>query len=617
MRLNLDYYKEDLNYNKNYSLEDEEKIKSFFDKKDLETNEEIYKTDENWNVVEAVSNYRQNILNWYDFKKGSNLLEIGACFGELTGLFCEKCRNVVAVEFSKNRGEIIEKRWGEKDNLEVIIGNLKDISFNQKFDYITLMGCMDYAEDLMGDGNNSYLSMLEFARDLLNEDGVILLATDNSFGIKYLAGEKSEHADKIYGTFSNDFTDGRLFTRKELCQCIEKANLKKQRFYYPLPNYKLPEVIFSEEYLPEKSLSKLDYYIYYNENSIINKSEIDLIKQFNKNDLFEYFCNSYLVELSKNDRTDNSISFISFNNIRKEKYNLMLKMSDDGEVCKSAVNAKNTNHIEKCIENLNKLKDMGFNTIESESNGVIYSKYQKYDTLDKVIAKKIEEEKIEDAYEIIDRWFTILKEKFLKENSDGGLNYIGTAYIDLVFENIFYIENEFFIFDQEWSLEKIPLEFIFYRAIENLYFYHSELENILEKTEMLSRYNLLENIEIFRKIEKEFQLEVVDGDISEFFRKKIANQFYNIESMLDYKKEILKCIEIINGKNERIENLSKAVDEIEVEIEKRDNILKMKQEEIDSLRSELTIYKSSRLIELIRKLGEERKKMLCNKKSKK
>ena len=116
---------------------------------------------------------------------------------------------------------------------------------------------------------------------MLNEAGVILLATDKSFGIKYLAGEKSEHTEKIYGTLTNSFDNSKLFTKKELCRCINEAGLRKQRFYYPLPNYKLPNVVFSEEYLPEKSLSKLDYYIYYNENAIVNKSEIEVIKQFN------------------------------------------------------------------------------------------------------------------------------------------------------------------------------------------------------------------------------------------------------------------------------------------------------------------------------------------------
>ena len=56
--------------------------------------------------------------------------------------------------------------------------------------------------------------------------------------------------------------------------------------------------------------------------------------------------------------------------------------------------------------------------------------------------------------------------------------------MDMVFENAFFIEDEFYFFDQEWNVENIPLEFIYYRAINNMYVYNSELQEKLLKEEL-------------------------------------------------------------------------------------------------------------------------------------
>ena len=71
-------------------------------------------------------------------------MEIGAGCGALTGLLCDKCKKVTAVELSKRRATAAQLRCREKDNLEVIVGNLNDIEFGEKFDYITLIGVLEY-----------------------------------------------------------------------------------------------------------------------------------------------------------------------------------------------------------------------------------------------------------------------------------------------------------------------------------------------------------------------------------------------------------------------------------------------------------------------------------------
>ena len=50
------------------------------------------------------------------------------------------------------------------------------------------------------------------------------------------------------------------------------------------------------------------------------------------------------------------------------------------------------------------------------------------------------------------------------------MQFVKNGYIDLSFENVFYAD-EYIFYDQEWYLENLPLEFILYRAINNLYIY--------------------------------------------------------------------------------------------------------------------------------------------------
>ena len=45
----------------------------------------------------ALSDIRENILNWYDFRKDANILELNANYGEITGLLCNRALRVVAI----------------------------------------------------------------------------------------------------------------------------------------------------------------------------------------------------------------------------------------------------------------------------------------------------------------------------------------------------------------------------------------------------------------------------------------------------------------------------------------------------------------------------------------
>ena len=84
-----------------------------------------------WPVYYHLTHVRRNILNWYPFTKEDEILEIGCGFGVITGLLCDKCKSVTAVELSERRATGALLRCREKENLEIIVGNLNDIEFDK------------------------------------------------------------------------------------------------------------------------------------------------------------------------------------------------------------------------------------------------------------------------------------------------------------------------------------------------------------------------------------------------------------------------------------------------------------------------------------------------------
>lgn len=321
MKVNYDFYSGKDEYSdgdiENEIIDYEEKYKNA---------EEVFKKDIRWPVFYHLTPIRENILNWYPFDKESSVLEIGAGMGALTGLLCEKCKNVVSVELSKNRAKSIENRNKDKENLEIIVGNLNDINFGgRKFDYITLIGVYEYAA-LYTNTDNPYTDFLNNIKKLLKPNGKILIAIENKFGMKYWLGAPEDHTNIKYDgiTGYNEDSKVRTFGKEEIKDLLRKSGFEFTKFYYPLPDYKLPNIVFSDEYLPTETTIE-NYTPYYYENTQVEFDEIKAYKEIIKNKMFDFFSNSFLIEASQKEITTkvdfNKIKYIPISEASKEFYN--------------------------------------------------------------------------------------------------------------------------------------------------------------------------------------------------------------------------------------------------------------------------------------------------------
>ena len=244
-QINRKFYNGNLNHNGS-PIEDE--ILGIV--KNTDNLETIVREDLRWPIFYNLSFLRENLFNWYPFKEDANLLEIGAECGALTGLFCQKVSKVTAVEYSEKKSQIIYNRHKNYSNLEIFPGNLNDMEFEEKFDYIVLCDVLEYASQFTKT-DNPYSDFLKKIKTMLSEDGVILLAIENRLGLKYFSGSNEDHLGQSFLGIDDypNINHVRTFSRFELEELIQDAAFSKYKFFYPYPDHKFPEIIHTDEFV--------------------------------------------------------------------------------------------------------------------------------------------------------------------------------------------------------------------------------------------------------------------------------------------------------------------------------------------------------------------------------
>ncbi|MBR5768906.1 MAG: class I SAM-dependent methyltransferase, partial [Clostridia bacterium] len=251
--------------------------------------------DTRWACFYHLSPIRENILNWYPFKPGASVLEIGGGFGAVTGALCDKCASVTSVELSKRRAEGLFARHKDRENLKVIVGNLNDIEFDEKFDYITLIGVLEYA-CAFTDAPDPFTAFLRKLRGLLKPDGRLLIAIENRFGLKYWCGAEEDHTGNAMDGINGyeGITHARTFGKAELTELLAGAGFTSANYCYPYPDYKLPNVIYTDRFQPSAKSAGAVREFYLN-NEYFTANERRILPDIAANGVFPFFSNSFFV----------------------------------------------------------------------------------------------------------------------------------------------------------------------------------------------------------------------------------------------------------------------------------------------------------------------------------
>lgn len=257
--------------------------------------EEFLKTQNAWAYLYHLSPIRENLLEWYDFNPEGTLLEIGSGCGAISGLFCSKVKRVVGIDLSKRRSLINMYKNKQYDNLEIMVGNFTDIKLEEKFDYVTLIGVLEYSCYYVG-GEDAFADMLKRAKSFLKPGGTLIVAIENKYGLKYWAGSIEDHTGKPYDGICGypNVDKVRTFSRKGLENLLIRSGYTSNKFYYPMPDYKMPREVFSEDRLPSRgSLREVITSYDHKRYSVFDEEAV--FDELCDEGMFEFFANSFLV----------------------------------------------------------------------------------------------------------------------------------------------------------------------------------------------------------------------------------------------------------------------------------------------------------------------------------
>ena len=499
---------------------------------------EIVNSFENFSKTTQI---RENIINWYDFKEGSNILEIGCDFGQVTKFFCNTNFKVDSIEIDLEKYEYSQKILDQFKNIKLYNKNLIQYceeNNGNKFDYIIVTTSMDRLNEFVLENKKytAFNKFMELSSGLLNENGVILIAIDNKFAIKNFSGSTFK-GENSYAILEGKQKNTGVFSKKEIISILNSMQLK-YKFYYPFPDYKLPSVIYTDEYLPNKNSNKLKYLVYYNPKDTIVFNEIDVVKEIVKDEMLDYFSNSYFIEISKSDINFCKAKFISFNNFRKKENKLITKIYDK-YATKQNIFEEGRKHILNIEKYIDILKVNGINIIDEVKEDLVYSKYQKLNNLNDILSEYILDNNVDEALKLIDFWYDYIKSKFsnfvianeklndsvfgkynidISKEKNDKLTFLKYGFFDFIFENIFVKMNEnkideMLVYDQEWCEENLPIEFILYRALNNLFYYNNKISKFLSLGELYKKYNIEEYICEFKELERKIQENLTDNEI--------------------------------------------------------------------------------------------------------
>ena len=460
------------------------------------------------------------------------------------GILCDKCGHVTVTERSAHRAKAIAKRWQKKDNLDVYAGEWMEMDFGKKFDYIILTGVLERACGGSKD-SRQYVDYLKSMSGLLKEDGILLVSVENRFGLKYFCGVKEPHSGKVFDGINHypNGTRGYSFGRQELKDIVTEAGFSASKFYYPLPDYKLPQLIYTDEYLPEKNLRERLISYYTDQNSLI-ALEKDLYDDVIENGVFPFFANSFLIECGKKENLNTAV-YAAVSTDRGKERSFATVIYRDQTVEKRALFEEGKENADKLCHNLEELKAHGIPVIEFDRReDSIFMPYISYPTLSNYLKTLIKKD-TEKFLEILDQLYHFILQS--SEESEQGNNclierlceresdeeekkkiqtlewgpVLKKVYMELIPLNCFYDQknSQFLFFDQEFVRENYPAKYTLFRAIHYIYCFTPDAEKYLPKKQLLERYGL-ENLWDYFWIEEQRFLDEVrkHETYSQFYR---------------------------------------------------------------------------------------------------
>jgi len=348
-------------------------------------------------------------------------------------------------------------RTAGMENVSVICSPFQEIQFSEKFDIIFCVGVYEYSSYLVS-GDDPYDALLSYFSDLLTPTGMVVIAIENQFGLKYFNAAREDHTGTLFEGLEGYRVYGekvRTFGKVEL-----ESNLKKHfsaiEMYYPYPDYKLPTCIATEEFLASRGAGELVSQIGSRDYGGDLKEQWDeslVTLELSKNGMLPFFSNSFLAFAAKSELT--GISFdqlaLMISARRAPKFRTTTRIVEESDGVRLAIKSP--------ISGEKEVREGKLILRESRSDWVDGRSLQAV-LFDNCLSG---EKRLDKLFAPCTVWID-----FLLENSEeiDGVKMIDGSFIDCTFANVFIDGDKASVIDWEWDwTDKIRMNVVVVRAI--------------------------------------------------------------------------------------------------------------------------------------------------------
>lgn len=531
---------------------------------------EILADNERLDVLYALSSQRELLLEWYDFAPEANLLQVGADYGAMTGLFRTSVHHVTVLDEDAGALKTVELRYPGAPNIRYENNSLRDYAkkaaLEEKYyDYVVFTGTLQAP----------YEDNIRAAKELLKPDGVLIVASANGLGMKYFAGSRQE---------SNALTKARLL--ELLRSDVNNTGDGEEKFYYPMPDYRTPVSIYSDRYLPKKGdLTRVTPAYDYPPYHMMDMGEkFDTVCEAG---VFDLYANSYLVFWSRSHQKLQGMDeriYIKYNKTRREQFQIKtcicerLVPENNSEAAanrekgaayglvweryveKAALSLDGIGHIWSFQEKFEKLSSQhrSLRVAEPEYREGRNSAFFPYlvgQTWAERLGEQIQsgqlpleafksameqiydiEPEYRSAFEPAGEFLEVFGEGITQEELEllKGDTSCRVSNIDALFENMLLTDEGIYCLDYEWVfLFPVPEHFVKYRILYYFYEQYSSVMKQLALPDMLAAFDITpEMADVYQKMEVNFQ-NYVHGDNQQIY---LGNYMVYSKSVMDIRQ---------------------------------------------------------------------------------
>ncbi len=418
---------------------------------------ELERYIKDWSSEYHLTVKRAQLFAGFDFTPSLKVLEVGCGCGAITRYLGETFNEVVSVEGSINRARLARLRTKDLGNVSILCAPFQEIEFTRKFDIIFCVGVYEYSASFVS-GDDPYDTVLSYFSEMLTSNGIVVIAIENQFGLKYFSSSREDHTGTMFEGLEGYHTHGnavKTFGKHELENKLKKY-FSTIKFYYPFPDYKLPDCIISDDFLSGSSAGELVSQFksrdYCGEmESLWDESLVTL--ELSRNGMLPFFSNSFLIFAGKSE-----IVGASFNQLavmaspqRNYKFRTLTRVytnvNGEVEVVKKALSGDK-------VVTVGKLNFVESHSVWKDSHSLQTIIYEKC---------KLHGADLESIFKPCKAWI-----EFLEGMSEfiGGDKYLSGEYIDCIWSNCFPDSVGITMIDKEWVWqEKIRMNIIILRSI--------------------------------------------------------------------------------------------------------------------------------------------------------